>query len=796
MTDLDNTTRRRMTAADRHLELPNGYIDPTSPPRTSHHSHARSPSRVSPAPKPTTSRIYLDNPLTHLDPGELENAARTFAEVAGLKSITGLLIKGAKFAQNQEKWRSLPGLTDEEREVLETHAKGTSFLDQPKELQVTLLACACAALVQGWDQASLNGANLRWPEDLGLAEGLDIGRPYEVWLFALTNSIVYLGAGCFCYLSDTLNEYLLGRRAAIFVAALCSMSAVIGSACVRNVWELLACRIILAAGIGTKASVTSIFMAEVAPARLRGSLVMNWQVFVAFGIFLGHSANLAVFDIRSLNWRLQLFAACIPCIPLALLIFCCPESPRFLIKKQRWKKAYRSLCYLNKLPLIAAKELFLIHTQMQAEARMYTSSGPEPEPSDDPDDDRVDAASLTDNKDIYVTQGGTSFFRRFRQLFSVPRIRRASTAAFVIMITQQLCGINVMSFYSATIVSGGVKYSDPPEVKYTEWRKALWISWGIGITNFVFAFPAYGTIDRWGRRALVLLMLPFLALFLVAAAFCFRIPEGSGQLAGVGTFLVLFTISYSFSCGVVPFSYSAEVFPIVNREVGMSFAVFSNLFGAGILSLFVPFLNTELTATGLLCLFAGLNILAFVLVWLFMYETKQAVLEEMNALFNVPTRAHVMYQWRVMVPWIWNTFIRRRDTGTPDPLPVWYDAQRIGAGSETADIRALDLVEPEPDNYARVANPQAGPSGLVPRPIAGPLNMTVSRILMHCVDAVLTGTRVHALELVTQCERLAGDPVSAEGIQSNVNLTLLTHATADNTLSNAQLEAAIGEFQG
>ncbi|KAF2225406.1 hypothetical protein BDZ85DRAFT_279096 [Elsinoe ampelina] len=678
MADFDNVARRRTIMADRHLELPNGYADHSFPSQPSHHSHEDSSIRHSPAPRPTTSRIYLNNPLIHLSPPELENAARNFAEVAGLKSITDLLIKGAKFARNPDTWRSLPGLTEEEREVLEAQSKGSRFLDQPKELQVTLLACACAALIQGWDQASLNGANLRWPEDLGLAQGLDEGRPYEVWLFALVNATPYLMASIFCYLSDTLNEYLLGRRAAIFVAAICSMCAVIGSACVRNVWELLACRIILAAGIGTKASVTSIFMAEVAPAKLRGSLVMNWQVFVAFGIFLGHSANLAVFDIRSLNWRLQLFAACVPCVPLALLIFCCPESPRFLIKKQRFAKAYRSLCSLSKLPLIAARELFLIHTQMQAEARMYTTPMMGTHPEEDLDDDKVDAASLTDNKNIYVTQGGTSFFRRFRQLFSVPRIRRASTAAFVIMITQQLSGVNVISFYGSTLTSSGVRYSDPEDAKYTEWRRALWLNWGIGITNFLFAFPAYGTIDRWGRRALVLINLPLLALCLLAAALCFRIPEGSGQLAGVGLFLVLFTIFYSFSCGVVPFSYSAEVFPIVNREVGMSFAVFCNLFGAGILALFVPFLNSKLTATGLLCLFAGLNVLAFVLVWLFMYETRQAVLEEMNAIFNVPTSWHIRYQWQVMLPWIWTTFIRRQDIGIAEPLPQWYDGQIAG----------------------------------------------------------------------------------------------------------------------
>ncbi|PNS18123.1 hypothetical protein CAC42_3568 [Sphaceloma murrayae] len=621
------------------------------------------------------SRVYIDNPLTHFSPPELEGAARKFAIETGLQGISELLVKGAKLARSPKTWKSIPGLTDEEKEVLEDDSHA-GFLQQTKELQVTLLACACGAVVQGWDQASLNGANLRWPEDLNIARGLDEGLPHDVWMFAFVNAAPYIFAAIFAYLSDPLNEYLFGRRGSIFVAALFSLVTVVGSACVRNLGQLLVCRILLGLGMGAKASVISILAAEVAPARIRGSLVMNWQVFVAFGIFLGHSANLAVFEIRSINWRLQLAAAALPAIPLIVLIFVCPESPRYLIKKQRWKKAYRSLCYLNRIPLIAAKELFLIHTQIQAESKVYAHTDPDIGAVEDSDDD---IASITENRNIYVTQRATTVLRRFLQLFRIPRIRRATMAAFAVMISQQLCGVNVISFYSATIVSGGVRYTtSSEEAKYTAWRKALWISWGLGLTNFLFAWPAYKTIDRWGRRALLLLTIPILAITLLAAAFCFQVPDLNSQLPAVTTFLVLFEMAYSPGLGPVPFTYSAEVFPLVNREVGMSFAVFVNLLGAGILSLFVPFLNTSLTATGLLCLFAGLNVLAFVLVYLFVYETKQSMLEELNSTFDVPTGAHIRYQWTEMLPWIWKKVKREKDAGMVDPLHRWYDDMLAG----------------------------------------------------------------------------------------------------------------------
>lgn len=103
----------------------------------------------------------------------------------------------------------------------------------------------------------------------------------------------------------------------------------------------------------------------------------------------------------------------------------------------------------------------------------------------------------------------------------------------------------------------------------------------------------------------------------------------------------------------------------------MSFSVFCNLLGAGILSLFVPFLNTSLTATGLLCLFAGLNVLAFCLVYFFVYETKQATLEELNSIFSVPLRYNVRYETQ---HWMGRVF--GNEVEEVDRLDTWYAKQR------------------------------------------------------------------------------------------------------------------------
>ena len=104
----------------------------------------------------------------------------------------------------------------------------------------------------------------------------------------------------------------------------------LGSAFTQNWHQLLICRLLLGVGMGIKSSTTSVFAAECAPASIRGALTMTWQLYVALGIFLGLSANLAVVDTGRIAWRLQLGSAFIPAIPLLLTAYFCPESKHLL----------------------------------------------------------------------------------------------------------------------------------------------------------------------------------------------------------------------------------------------------------------------------------------------------------------------------------------------------------------------------------------------------------------------------------------------------------------------------------
>ena len=140
---------------------------------------------------------------------------------------------------------------------------------------------------------------------------------------------------------------------------------------------------------------------------------MSWQVWTAFGIMLGTCANLVFVHSGSIAWRLQFGSAFIPAIPLLCGIWFCPESPRWLLKKRKIARAYKSLLRLRNSPLQAARDLYFIHAQLVYEDTLLEESG----------------LSKTSN-----------MFTRFIELFTIPRLRRATQASGVVMIAQQMCG--------------------------------------------------------------------------------------------------------------------------------------------------------------------------------------------------------------------------------------------------------------------------------------------------------------------------------------------------------------------
>ncbi|KAI8237265.1 putative metabolite transport protein YfiG [Colletotrichum sp. SAR 10_96] len=223
----------------------------------------------------------------------------------------------------------------------------------------------------------------------------------------------------------------------------------------------------------------------------------------------------------------------------------------------------------------AARDLYYIHIQLQVEAEII---------------------------------GRSNYAKRFVELFTIPRVRRATLASFTVMIAQQMCGINIIAFYSSTIFK---------EAGTSEFN-ALLASFGFGMVNFLFAWPAIWTIDTFGRRSLLLGTFPMMAWTLLAAGLCTLIPGTGGVHLGlVALFVYLFA----------------------------AFVMIVNI-------LLLSELSNQLTY--------------YQFFWV--PETKQRTLEELDYVFAVPTKLFMRYQVTKALPYWFKRWILWQRDATLEPL--------------------------------------------------------------------------------------------------------------------------------
>ncbi|KAL9622300.1 MAG: hypothetical protein Q9160_003311 [Pyrenula sp. 1 TL-2023] len=511
----------------------------------------------------------FENPLAGVPREQLMNDVDTFCKQFDLTDHLESFKKGALIAQSPNTALDLTELSDEDKRLIER--EHTHKWSQPFALYWLVVMCSLAAAVQGMDETVNNGAQAIYLKQLNITEerfsknmvdnltGLVVGAPYL--------ACAILG----CWLTEPLNR-VFARRGTIFISCLIAAVASIWEG-VANSWvNLFLARFVLGLGIGSKSTTVPVYSAECAPAPIRGALVMQWQMWTAFGIMLGNIMGVAFGGLApDLSWRLILGSTVV--LPLI---------------KNRVRKAYEAFRILRPSEVQAARDTYYTYIGVELERKVNR---------------------------------GKNMFTQFFELFSVPRNRRATLASWIVMFMQQFCGVNVIAYYSTTIFTDS-GYST---------SQALLASMGTGILNWVFAIPALLTIDTWGRRNLLLFTFPFLAICLLWTGFSFWIePDNETSKARVGmvtTGMYLFEVFYSPGEGPVPFTYSAEAFPLHVRDVGMSWA----------------------TAT----------------TWTF---TKALTLEELDQVFGVSTRKHASYQVKNLI-WHFRVWVLRQKL---EPLPPFY----------------------------------------------------------------------------------------------------------------------------
>ena len=241
--------------------------------------------------------------------------------------------------------------------------------------------------------------------------------------------------------------------------------------------------------------------------------------------------------------------------------------------------------------------------------------------------------------------------------------------SFIVMFMQQFCGVNVIAYYSSNVFSQG-GFST---------QAAFLASFGFGAINFLFALPAVKTIDTFGRRNLLLTTFPLMSLFLLMTGFAFWIPASSKAHVGVIALgIYLFGVVYSPGEGPVPFTYSAEAFPLYLRDIGMSFATATTWFFNFVISITFPRLLGAFKPQGAFGFYAAWNIVGFVLVLLFLPETKGLSLEELDQVFSVPTSTHAAYQLKALPKNVMRHIFRRKNVKELPPL-YHYEGEKTFA---------------------------------------------------------------------------------------------------------------------
>ncbi|KAF6822488.1 sugar transporter [Colletotrichum plurivorum] len=539
------------------------------------------------------------NPLVGISKADLRVQVAGFCREHGFSAREDVFYRGALAAQAPESFESIDELTEDDKHFLRREVTHKWHL--PRDLYYSIALCSLGSAIQGWDNTGANGANLSFPQEFGIE--------HNQALVGVINAGPTLFGLLSAWAADPINSYL-GRRGTIFLTGLFCVFPVLAQAFTHNWWGLMLCRLFMGLGMGVKISTIPVYSAEVAPAAVRGGIVTSFQLWVAFGIFVGFCSNLVWFRIGDLAWRFQLAAAFAPAIPVLVFVWFCPESPRWLMKKGRYQESFRSFCRIRNTDMMAARDLYYAHRQVIEEKNAF---------------------------------GGQTLLRRMADLLAVPRLRRATLASSWIVISQQFSGINIMAFYSSTIFQ---------QAGYSA-RDCLLTSMGFGLVMFIFAFPAVYMTDTFGRRNLRLATFPNMAWCLLAAGLCFMMDaSSSARVPLIAFFIYLFTAMYGPGIGPLPSIYFSEAFPLSHREIGSAFTICVNNAVGSALTLTFPELLHQIGPTGAFGFYAGLNVLAFVVIFFIVPETKQRTLEELDYIFGVPTRRHAAYQARTWLPWV------------------------------------------------------------------------------------------------------------------------------------------------
>ena len=435
-------------------------------------------------------------------------------------------------------------------------------------LYVVAIVASLGGLLSGYDTGVISGALLFINETWILPDTLQGFLVSSVLIGAV------IGAATNGILAD-----IFGRKKIILATALIFILGSVMCAFAPNVYILIISRIFVGFAVGIVNFVVPLYLSEISPKNLRGTLVSLYQWAITSGILFSYFIN-AAFAQAVYNWRWMLFAGVLPGLILFVGMCLMSDTPRWLVSKNREDEAKYVFKKIEP-DIDAEKEIQDIKTTLNSESKEKNFA--------------------------------------FKKWMLMPFV-----VGIGIMFAQICTGINTIIYYAPTIFKTAGFDSN---------LTAIYATTGIGVVNFIMTIVAVFFTDKIGRKPLLYFGLTgvMLSLFALGTSFAFANVLGSSlKWVAVGS-LITYIICFAMSLGPIGWILVSEVFPLKIRGIAMSICTVSNFaFNFFVVGSF-PILLHRIGGAWTFWMFGAVSFLCIIFVYFFIPETKGISLEQIES---------------------------------------------------------------------------------------------------------------------------------------------------------------------
>ncbi|PBK88992.1 sugar transporter [Armillaria gallica] len=408
-----------------------------------------------------------------------------------------------------------------------------------------------------------------------------------------------------------------GRKGAMVACViLVTFGAVLQLLLTGSIALLVLGRAILGIGVGIVSNCTTLYLAEIPPAVIRGTMVSSWQLFLAIGQVIGAGVAQGTKDYTtSFSYRFPIALNILICLMITGGLFFVPESPRWLLSQNRKDDAYRALLRVHK--------------------------------GNDEIDIRAEMKVILDAKHAEAEQSGS--VSRWRDIFSGVE-KRKFLGAFGILVCQQIGGVQ---FICELLFSYGTVFFESIGI-----TNAFLVTMITDIVEVFGVLCSFMAVNRIGRRPLLLSTTVLMAIVLLICGGLGTIPAESRSKSvnsAIASMIIIYVFIFNLAWGPLAWVVATELASGKNRTKIMGISTAAFWVSAWAVTFTLPYLyNSEPGSAGLGpmvgFIYGGGTIIAFIFVYFYIPETLGRSLEEINMMMElrVPTRAWSQYQAGVL----------------------------------------------------------------------------------------------------------------------------------------------------